>query len=142
MRDPVSLRNIPPASRHLAQTLSTQTGLSVSDVFRLALISGLLVEAAKVSPDQMGRLAGMEASDLARALRRQLCSAIDLLIEHRQHPYQPMISQRHDTAMPLPFQQTDMAPPPISSEVAMFDQALEDDLEMLGMGQGISAGTE
>ena len=58
MSDPVSLRNIPPDALKLAHTLSAQTGLSLNAVFRLALASGLLVEATKVTPGPDGKLAG------------------------------------------------------------------------------------
>lgn len=58
MSDPISLRNIPPDALKLAQELSAQTGLSMNDVFRLALASGLLIEATKVTPKADGTLGG------------------------------------------------------------------------------------
>jgi hypothetical protein len=94
---PRSLRNVPPDSLKLAYALSAQMSLSLSDVFRLALTSGLLVEAAKVAPGQDGTLAGWDGLALAKALRRHLGSAIDLLIEYEEHPYGMAISgeQKH-----------------------------------------------
>jgi hypothetical protein len=86
MSDLVSLPNIPADALHLAQTLSVQTGISLSAIFRLALVSGVLVECTKVGPDLQGRYAGREALWLAKALRRHLSSAIDLLMEQGQHP--------------------------------------------------------
>lgn len=73
---PNSLRNIPPDALKLAHALSAQMGLSLSDVFRLALVSGLLVEATKIAPGPDGTLAGWSGTVLAKALRRHLGSAI------------------------------------------------------------------
>jgi hypothetical protein len=81
MSDPVSLRNIPPDVLRMAHALSAQTGLSLGAVLRLALSSGMLVEATKLASGQDGTYAGVEAEPLARALRRHLGSAIDLLGE-------------------------------------------------------------
>lgn len=88
MRDPVSLRNIPPEALHYAASLSASTGLPMSDVFRLALISGCLVELARVAPDEFGCYGGLNGLSLAKALRCHLASAIDPLLDHGQHPYQ------------------------------------------------------
>jgi hypothetical protein len=95
MRDPVSLRNIPKEVLHPAYAIHQHTGLSMSDVFRLALVSGMLIEATKVAPDHQGDLCGLDADDVAKALRRHLSSAIDLLLEHGQHPYQVFLSSRN-----------------------------------------------
>ena len=80
MSDPISLRNVPSELLQLAQSLSAQTGLSLAAVLRLALASGLLVEATKIAPDQAGHYADLEGTTLAKALRRHLASAIDVLL--------------------------------------------------------------
>src|SRR5258708_35075931 len=86
MRSPISLRNLPPAALEMARRLSEQTGLSQTDVLRQAIVSGLLVEASKIAPAEDGTLAGVKVDALARALRRHLAAAIDVLIEQGQHP--------------------------------------------------------
>ena len=142
MRDPVSLRNIPAASVRLAQALSRQTGLSLTDVFRLALASGLLVEATKITPDQEGLLGGLEAAYLAKALRRHLGSAIDLLLEQGQHPYQGVLGEEKRGSVLAPAQYELPAPRPIQGSTAVFDCSIGDDLEALGIGLGLSQTSE
>lgn len=136
MSDPISLRGIPAEIMHLVQSLSVQTGLSLVDVLRLALASGIFVELTKVAPDSSGTYGGLDGEVLARALRRHLGSAIDLLLEYGQHPYQEFLHQQQG-AHALPVQ-----PFPYSDETARdgmaFDAALGDDLESLGLGQGLS----
>ncbi len=137
MSDPVSIRNIPPAALKLAEELSAQTGLSISDEFRLALASGLLIEATKVAPGRDGTFGGLHGELLAKALRRHLGSAIDLLIEYGQHPYQALINdgpgsdiyRTSDKATPSHIQ-PEKNKPPVHS--------IEDDLDELGMGSGLS----
>src|SRR5258708_35627944 len=87
---PQSLRNIPPDALQYAVQICARTGLSMSDVFRLALLSGCLVELTKVAPDGNGNYGEVDAQVLAKTLRRHLASAIDFLVEHGQHPYQGM----------------------------------------------------
>ena len=136
MSDPISLRNVPPELLHLAQTLSAQMGASVAAVLRLALASGLLVEATKVAPDQAGTYAGLEGAILAKALRRHLASAIDVLVEHGQHPYQSAFSTEQAAQKSHPLQP--WPPAPLSEEgAAVFDHALGNDLEALGLGMGL-----
>jgi len=142
MRDPVSLRNIPDESVRTAQALSRQTGLSLSDVFRLALASGLLVEATKVTPDQEGLLGGLEAAYLAKALRRHLGSAIDLLLEQGQHPYQGMLGEGKRGSVLAPAQHELPEPGPVQRSAAVFDCSIGDDLEALGIGLGLSQTSE
>ncbi len=137
MSDPISLRNIPPELLQLAQSLSAQTGLSLAAVLRLALASGLLVEATKVAPDQAGHYAGLEGTTLAKALRRHLASAIDVLLEYGQHPYPSASNAEQPARRPHPFEPGPSAP--LSTvEAVGFDHALGDDLEMLGLGVGLA----
>lgn len=138
---PSSLRNIPPDTLKLAYALSAQMGLSLSDVFRMALVSGLLVEITKVAPGQDGTLAGWGGSTLAKALRRHLGSAIDLLIEHGEHPYSSMFfSEKRASHHISPGDQSSS---PNGEEKGWPQKnAIEDDLEDLGIGFSLSAGLE
>ena len=142
MSDPISLRNIPVDSLHLADEISTQTGLSVNDVFRLALASGLLVEVTKIAPKLDGTLGGMQAASLAKALRRHLGSAIDILMEHGEHPHQSVVStQQKEAEIVLP--KTTLSPMTASSGKENFlEHSIGDDLDSLGMGVGLSASLE
>jgi hypothetical protein len=137
MSDPISLRNVPPELLHLAHALSAQVGASVAVVLRLALASGLLVEATKVAPDQAGTYAGLDGAVLAKALRRHLASAIDVLVEHGQHPYQAAFSveqpaQRSHSLQPA------LPTPSFAEGAGVFDPSLGDDLEALGLGMGLA----
>src|SRR5436305_7803160 len=126
MSDPISLRNVPPELLHLAQTLSAQMGASVAAVLRLALASGLLVEATKVAPDQAGTYAGLDGAVLAKALRRHLASAIDVLVEYGQHPYHAVFSTEQPAERPNSLQPE--SPTPSFAEGAeAFDPSLGDD---------------
>lgn len=139
MSDPISLRNVPSELLQLAQHLSAQTGLSLAAVLRLALASGLLVEATKVAPDQAGHYAGLEGATLAKALRRHLASAIDVLLEHGQHPYpSPSASSTERPARRSPSFEAGPAAPLLTGEAVGFDDALSDDLETLGLGMGLA----
>lgn len=142
MSDPISLRNIPPDALKLAHTLSAQTGLSLNAVFRLALTSGLLIEATKVTPGSDGTLGGLEAASLAKALRRHLSSAIDLLAEYGEHPYQGVMGQgeKPPQGKTRTIRRTEE---PAASQQAeepglFFENAIGDDLEMLGIGMGLA----
>ena len=137
MSDPISLRNIPPDLLQLAQHLSAQTNLSLAAILRLALASGLLVEATKVAPDQAGHYAGLEGTTLAKALRRHLASAIDILLEYGQHPYLAASSAQQPAQRPHLFEPRPSAPLS-TGETVGFDHALGDDLEMLGLGVGLA----
>jgi hypothetical protein len=142
MSDPISLRNIPPDALTLAHTLSAQTGLSLNALFRLALTSGLLIEATKVTPGPNGTLGGLEAASLAKALRRHLSSAIDLLIEYGEHPYQGIMgqgerpNQGHDRA--LLRSEASASPTSAEAQYVLFQSAIGEDLEMLGMGVSLA----
>jgi hypothetical protein len=83
---PKSLRNVSPDAMRYAAQISARTGLSLSDVFRMALLSGSLVELTKVAPDENGDYGDLTAQALARTLRRHLASAIDFLLEHGSIP--------------------------------------------------------
>jgi hypothetical protein len=135
MSDPISLRNVPPELLHLAHTLSVQMGASVATVLRLALSSGLLVEATKVAPDQAGMYAGLDGATLAKALRRHLASAIDVLVEYGQHPYQAAFAAEQLAQRPSLEPKPSV---PLPTEGArVFDRSLGDDLEALGLGMGL-----
>lgn len=134
MSDPISIRNIPPDVLKLAQALSTQTGLSINDEVRLALASGLLVEATKVTPKPNGTFAGLQGAFLAKALRRHLASAIDLLVEYGQHPHLALVS---DEQKEQPFRDSKEATsPPVKDN--SFASSIGEDLDMLGIGVGLS----
>ena len=131
------MRGVPASVMHLVERLSVQTGLSIIDVLRLALASGIFVELTKVAPERSGTYAGLDGEVLAKALRRHLGSAIDLLLEYGQHPYQELLSHQQQAEHALPVQPF---PPPDATvrDGAAFDAALGDDLESLGLGRGIS----
>ena len=137
MTGPVSLRNIPPHALQLAHHLCEQTGLSIADVLRQAIVSGLLVETTKFAPDQDGTLGGLEAAYLAKALRRHLSSAIDLLLEYDQHPYQIHID-RDKGKQVLASPEKQEPSQTIPEQEAIFEGAIGDDLDMLGIGPGLS----
>src|SRR5712692_6675097 len=86
--DPRNLRNIPEQVLQIARVIARHSGLSESDILRLALASGILVEITKITPDRSGTYGGLQADYLAKALGRHLSSAIDFLLEQGQHPYQ------------------------------------------------------
>lgn len=127
--DPRNLRNIPIEVTQIARVIAKHSGLSESDILRLALASGMLVEITKITPDRSGTYGGLHADYLAKALRRHLSSAIDFLLEQGQHPYQ-------ETLASAPVQAPGMALPP-ERETA-FDTTMADELEGLGMGIGLS----
>jgi len=142
MSDPISLRNIPPDALHLAHEISRQTGLSINDVFRLALASGLLVEVTKLAPQKDGTLGGLPAASLAKSLRRHLGSAIDLLAEHGQHPHQSVIGgQQRDAEIASPKMTTSSLLVP-AEEKMFLERSIEDDLDSLGIGLGFSEALE
>ncbi|MGB8345092.1 MAG: hypothetical protein WCD86_09420 [Ktedonobacteraceae bacterium] len=133
---PVSLRNIPSEVMETAQAIAQHTGLSIADVYRLALASGVLVEATKITPDRTGTHAGLDGETLARALRRHLSSAIDLLIAFGEHPAPALLAtmtvpshaEEPRTLSPLQEPAREMA----------FDPTLGDELASLGIGLGFS----
>jgi hypothetical protein len=136
MSDPISLRKIPPEALRLAQELSAQTGLSINDVFRLALASGLLIEATKVTPRPDGTFGGLPGALLAKTLRRHLGSAIDLLVEHGQHPYQAFMG---DGRREHTFRASDGAiTQAMPAKDPLPEPSIEEDLDMLGIGVGLS----
>src|SRR5260370_10931980 len=135
MSDPISLRYVSPELQHLAHTLSTQIGASVAVVLRLALASGLLVEATKVAPDQAGTYAGLDGATLAKALRRHLASAIDVLVEYGQHPYQAACSAEQPVQRPYPLEPGPRAPSS-AEDAAAFYPSLGAELGTLGLGMG------
>jgi hypothetical protein len=136
MNNEVFSMRLPQESRRLAQALQQHTGLSLSDVLRLALASGLLVESTKVGVMDDGTCCGLEPQALARSLRRHLASAIDLLLEYGQHPTQgPVPAGR---GMRQRLEETRQAIQATPSTSQPF--SLAHDLEQLGMGFGLSEG--
>ena len=138
MSKPKSLRNVSPDVMRYAAQISARTGLSMSDVFRLALLSGCLVELTKVAPDENGNYGELDAQLLARTLRRHLASAIDFLLEHGQHPYQGTLQGGLERGASIPSSPAHATTEPPKASEAVFDPALGDDLELLGMGFGLS----
>ncbi len=137
MRDRFSLRNIPKEAERLAEIIHRQTHLSENDVCRLALVSGMLVEVARLPPDQDGTIGGLEVSYLAKALRRVLGSAIDLLWEQGEHPYQMLVSNGNRAGTGPSFdEETSYQTAPL--QVASVESAMGDDLDLLGIGVGLS----
>ena len=137
MSDPISIRNIPLEALKLAEELSAQTGLSISDEFRLALASGLLIEATKVTPRPDGTLGGLQGEFLAKALRRHLGSAIDLLVEYGQHPHQAFINDgKSEQAFGAFDDRTVNRTMPSKNQ--LLEHSIEDDLGELGIGVGLS----
>jgi hypothetical protein len=66
------------------------------------------------------------------ALRRHLGSAIDLLVEHGQHPYQAFMSDsKREHAFRAPVE---AAP----EKDQLLEHSIEEDLDMLGIGVGLS----
>jgi hypothetical protein len=137
MSDPISLRKIPLEALKLAQELSVQTGLSVNDVFRLALASGLLIEATKVTPGSDGTQGGLPGVWLAKASRRHLGAAIDLLLEYDEHPYQALMKGRQEGQMPGSSERTVLSQDTPGSGRPV-EPSIGDDLEALGIGLGLS----
>lgn len=138
MSDPISLRKIPPESLKLAQEMSAQTGLSINDVFRLALSSGLLIEVTKLAPSSDGTQCGLSGAWLAKALRRHLGAAIDLLLEYDQHPYQALMKSRQEQKAKSG---TEQAIPPTETPINTqhVGSSIGDDLDALGIGFGLAA---
>ena len=137
MSDPISLRKIPPEALQLAQELSAQTGLSINDVFRLALASGLLVEATKVTPRSDGTQGGLPGTFLAKALRRHLGAAIDLLLEYGEHPYQTLMKGRQEEQALAAAERT-VWPAGMSGNGRHVEPSLGGDLDALGLGLGLA----
>jgi hypothetical protein len=137
MSDPVSLRKIPPGVVKLAQELSTQTGLSINDVFRLALASGVLIEVSKVSPRADGTFCGLPAALLAKALRPHLGSVIDLLIAYSELPYQSLMKEQpEEQTFRLPEQA--MSGRETGEDEKLVQPSIGEDLDALGIGLGLS----
>jgi hypothetical protein len=134
---PKSLRNVPPEIMHMAQAISQRNGLSLADILRLALITGMFVEAAKAGPDAAGRYADLDVDYLATSLRRLLAAPIDLLIERQQHPYLTA-GAANGVAPPAPGPAL-AGGEPLPTGTMQFDDEFADELESLGMGVGLSA---
>lgn len=132
--DPRNLRNIPIEVIQIARVIARHSGLSESDILRLALASGILVEVTKVTPDRAGTYGGLQADYLVKALRRHLSSAIDLLLEHGQHPYQTTCGTAGTGAASVQPLTSPVALPPETT----FDVAMAEELEGLGIGMGLS----
>lgn len=131
--DPRNLRNIPTEVIQIARVIARHSGLSESDILRLALTSGILVEITKITPDRTGTYGGLQADYLAKALRRHLSSAIDFLLEHGQHPYQGAFSTGSTGATLTQFAGTAASIPETT-----FDVTMADELESMGIGLGLS----
>jgi len=146
MGTPVSLRNIPPHALRLAHRLSEQTGLSMADLLRQAVVSGLLVEATKFAPDEEGTLGGCDPVSLAKALRRHLSSAIDLLIEYGEHPHQAVMGSGEQLQQKnnriLARAETFAGNQQEGEQNSFFEHAIGDDLEMLGIGMSLAEAME
>jgi hypothetical protein len=140
MSAPISLRNIPPAALHIVHCLCKQTGLSMADLLRQAIVSGLLVEATRFAPAPDGTLGGLEAAVLAKALRRHLSSAIDLLIEYGELPYQGRGTEKpRQERKPMLMQaEESSAAQPEQGQGLLFEDAIGDDLEALGIGMSLA----
>lgn len=140
---PISLRNIPPAALHIAHSLCDQTNLSMADLLRQALVSGLLVEATRFAPNQEGKLGGQDPAILAKALRRHLSSAIDLLIQYGELPYQgirePGEKLRQEQNLRT---EHSAASEPAEGQQVLFESAIGDDLEVLGIGMSLAQSLE
>jgi hypothetical protein len=138
MRDRFSLRNIPKDAERLAEAIHRQTNLSESDVCRLALMSGMLVEAARLPPEQNGTMGGMNVLYLAKALRRVLGPAIDLLWEQGEHPYQTLISGNKGASETSPSSDSSSHASKGHKNDVSFEHSIQDDLDQLGIGFGLS----
>lgn len=134
---PVSLRNIPAEVVEIAQTIAQHTGLSIADVYRLALASGVLVEATKIAPDGAGTYARLDGPTLARTLRRHLSSAIDLLLANGEHPASALLTTMAGTSRSE--EPRSLSPSQEPSPEMAFDPTLGDELADLGIGLGLSS---
>jgi hypothetical protein len=137
--DPRNLRNIPEEVIQTARVIAKHSGLSESDILRLALASGILVEITKITPDRFGTYGGLQADYLAKSLRRHLSSAIDFLLEHGQHPYQAAFTNTGGMSAPFASPFVSAAP---SMPDTTFDTAMADELETMGIGLGLSQAME
>lgn len=128
----IPLRNLPTEVVAIADAIAQQSGLSLADVYRLALASGVLVEATKITPDRAGTYAGLDGASLAKALRRHLASAIDLLAAYDEHPHAAWLS-------PIPASERDQQrySPDEADAAPLFDADIGNDLESLGIGLGL-----
>lgn len=134
----VSLRSIPADVVAIADAIAQQTGLALSDVYRLALTSGVLIEATKITPDRAGTYAGLDGVSLAKALRRHLSSAIDLLLASGEHPAAArLVIGTEASAADQTKARSEMSPDD-TPEATPFDPSLGEDLESLGIGLGLS----
>jgi hypothetical protein len=138
---PTSLRNIPSQVMKLAQELSVQTGLSINDVFRLALASGVLIEVSKVSPRADGTFCGLSALSLAKALRPHLGSVIDLLVEQGELPYQSLMKGHAQGQTLHPLEQM-AAWREAREDEKHIQSSLGEDLDTLGIGLSLSQASE
>jgi hypothetical protein len=136
--DPRNLRNIPEQVLQIARAIARHSGLSESDILRLALASGILVEICKITPDRSGTYGGLQADYLAKALRRHLSSAIDFLLEQGQHPYQAAFTTGGSGAT---LTQT-VASAAASTPETPIDTAMADELEGLGIGLGLGLSSD
>jgi len=130
----IPLRNIPTEVVTIAEAIAQQTGLSLTAIYRLALASGVLVEATKITPDREGTYAGLDGTYLARALRRHLGSAIDLLLAYGEHPITNVSAAQAIASEKVGSLPTDEE----LEQGSPFDSSLGDDLESLGIGLGLS----
>ena len=132
--DPRNLRNIPAEVIQIARVIARHSGLSESDILRLALASGILVEITKMPPERSGTYGSLQADYLAKALRRHLSSAIDFLLEHGQHPYQAALNTGGPGAtLPQAFVGAAAGTPE-----TVFDVTMANELEEMGIGLGLS----
>lgn len=138
----IPLRHIPIEVVTIAEAIAEQTGLSLTDVYRLALACGVLVEATKITPDRAGTHAGLEGAYLAKALRRHLGSAIDLLIAYGEYPalgaFLPAPPATASGGNADARTLMSIEKPAQMHDEAFLDPSLGDDLESLGLGFGLS----
>ena len=141
MRDRFSLRNIPKEAEQLAEVIHRQTNLSESDVCRLALVSGMLVEVVRLLPEQDGTVGGLQMTYLAKALRRVLGPAIDLLWQQGEHPYQTILNGNGSVGTrPSLTEGPSAQTAPLQH--ASAEGVMGEDLDLLGIGIGLSATLE
>jgi single-stranded DNA-specific DHH superfamily exonuclease len=132
----IPLRHIPADVVAVADALAQQTGLSLTAIYRLALSSGILIEATKIPPDRAGTYGGLEGEYLAKALRRHLSSAIDLLLVYGEHPVAARFSVPQEVSANQPTAGSPRATDE-GDESLPFDPSLGDDLASLGIGLGL-----
>jgi hypothetical protein len=139
---PQSLRIQPEVMALAAVIAKAQGEGQVATVLRQALSCGMLVLAASMPPDKDGTLATFDPAFLAKALRRRLAAAVDLLLEHGQLPQAIAFSPGALPAASSPYSSAQRPGPEDTStpleDAFALDSQMSDDLDALGIGVGIS----